>query len=50
VLFLLGLVFIVIVVIIIILAVGSLFFGGEDHYERELARMDYEDAVLDRLD
>jgi len=37
-------------VIFIVLSIGALFFGGEDPYERELARMDFEDEVLDRLD
>ena len=40
----------IVVVVFIVLAVGGLLFGGEDPYERELARMDYEDEVRDRLD
>ena len=35
--------------LVILLALVGLFFGGEDPYEKELARMYYEDEVLSRL-
>jgi len=34
----------------IILAILGLFFGGRDPYEEELKRMDYEDAMLERME
>jgi len=34
----------------ILLAILGLFFGGKDPYEEDLKRMDFEDALLERMD
>ena len=46
-LFLLGA---VALVLFAVMAVLALLFGGEDPYEKQLRRMDWEDEVLSRMD